>query len=66
MIAMTLKRLIELLDYTGYSGKVWLDIVDSGNVYELGEVEDYELLYSEVVGITLKPDDITISVVEET
>lgn len=65
MIAMTLKRLIELLDYTGYLGKIWLDIVNSGNVYELDEVEDDELLYAEVVGIDLQPDYITISVVEE-
>ena len=66
MIAMTLKRLIELLDYTDYLGKIWLDIVNSGNVYELGEVEDDELLYAEVVGIDLQPDYITISVAEET
>ena len=65
MIAMTLKQLIRLLDYTNYSGKIWLDIVNSGNVYELDEVEDDELLYAEVVGIDLQPDYITISVVEE-
>lgn len=63
---MELYEILKYIFYTGYSGKVWLDIVDSGNVYELGEVEDYELLYSEVVGITLKPNDITISVAEET
>lgn len=62
---MTLKQLIRLLDYTNYSGKIWLDIVNSGNVYELDEVEDDELLYAEVVGIDLQPDYITISVVEE-
>ena len=65
MIATTLKQLIRLLDYTNYSGKIWLDIVNSGNVYELDEVEDDELLYAEVVGIDLQPDYITISVVEE-
>lgn len=63
---MTLKQLINLLNYTCYSGTIWLDNIDSGNIQKLDEVEDYELLYSEVVGITLKPDDITISVVEET
>lgn len=65
MIAMSLKRLMELLDYTHYNGKMYLDIVNSGDVYALDEVEDDDLLYAEVVGIDLQPDYITISVVEE-
>ena len=63
---MSLKQLIGLLDYTKYNGKIYLDIVDSGNVYELNEVEDDELLYAGVVGIDLQPDYITISVSEQT
>ena len=62
---MTLKQLISLLGYTGYSGTLWLDNVDSGNIQELDTVEDDELLYAEVVGVTINDDSITISVTEE-
>lgn len=62
---MTFKQLISLLDYIGYSGTLWLDNVDSGNIQELDNVEDDELLYAEVVGVTINDDSITISVTEE-
>lgn len=62
---MTFKQLISLLGYTGYSGTLWLDNVDSGNIQELDNVEDDELLYAEVVGVTINDDSITISVTEE-
>ena len=62
---MTLKQLISLLGYTGYSGTLWLDNVDSGNIQELDNVEDDELLYAEIVGVTINDDSITISVTEE-
>ena len=66
MITMSLKQLIGLLNYTDYDGEVYLDVVDSGNIYRLNDVDDDDILYAGVVGINLQPDCITISVSEQT
>lgn len=56
---MTLKQLLNLLSY---DGTIWIHNLGSGAISKIEYIEDDDVLYLEVIEITVKKNSIHISI----